>query len=215
MLGRDDSLRAPAAAAILADPTAHAPPPGACSDADVPDTSMAAAPPRATPPIVAPAAPAPRAPLTSGLVCVLLSSIAFSLMSLCVNVLAREPAPVSPLLSVIVRFFFQASLTVAAILVLRRGRLRERATWLGKSGNQWKLFLRGGWGICGVTAWFTALSWMSFSDATAITYLNIPLTALFASRILGEPFTRADMAGGALAVLGEIGRASCRERVYA
>ena len=43
--------------------------------------------------------------------------------------------------------------------------------------------------------------------------LWIPMTAFFAWRLLGETMSRSGLAGMVVAFAGEIGRASCRERV--
>jgi hypothetical protein len=98
---------------------------------------------------------------------------------------------VTPVLqAVVVRFVLQAALSAAAIAALRRGRLRAGATWLGRRENRARIFWRGAWGIGGLVGWFATLSSLSLSDATAIVYVNVPLAAIFAALLLGEPSLR-------------------------
>ena len=154
------------------------------------------------PPPPPPAAAAATTAYT-GLLLVLASSACFSLSNLAVHLLSRLPEPrIPPLQTISVRFGLQLALTLLTLCVAKRGQLRQRATWMGNPGNAWKLLLRGAWGLLGVTGWFTLLTIMSFSDATAIVFSNVCLTGLFAHALLGEPFHPID--GGA-ACLGLVG----------
>ena len=139
-----------------------------------------------------------------GLLCVLGSTLFFSGMSLGVSLLSRAPDTAPPLITVTARFVAQASLSAAAIALLRRGRLAQPATWLGSRGRRYAIVARGGWGVCGLTCWFLSLTAMPLSDATAITYLNIPLSAIFARLLLKEAYGYADAAAAALAMLGAL-----------
>ena len=140
-----------------------------------------------------------------GILLVFLSSLLFSMSNLAVHLLSRQPEPrVPPLQTISVRFLLQFLLTCASLVLLRcrSGRLWEAQTWMGRPGNWWKLLLRGGWGLVGVFGWFTLLSVMSFSDATAIIFTNVCLTGLFAHWLLGEAFTWVDASAGLLGLLG-------------
>ena len=137
-----------------------------------------------------------------GLLFMLLSSCLFCIMSLCVHLISKGDDRVSPLQTVVVRFVSQFGLSALTICWTSRGKLRERETWMGKRENFWKLIYRGGWGIGGLTCWFLTLSSLNFSDATAIVFLNVPLTAVFAHYVLKEPFTRVDLAATLCGLLG-------------
>jgi drug/metabolite transporter (DMT)-like permease len=152
-----------------------------------------------------PPSAAPAASSLAGLLLVLASSTCFSLSNLAVHLLSRLPEPrIPPLQTISVRFGFQLVLTLATLAATRRGRLAERATWMGQPGNWWKLLLRGGWGLLGVWGWFTLLTIMTFSDATAIVFTNVCLTGLFARLVLGEPFYPLDAAAAALGLVGVV-----------
>lgn len=144
----------------------------------------------------------------AGLLLVVGSSLLFSAMSLCVVLIAREPPPATPVLQVVLsRFVLQFVLTPPAIAAFAaaRGdcaRLRVASSWLGQPRNRVKLLVRGGWGIFGLSCFFLSLSSLPIADATAITFTNVPLSALFARLFLKEPYTFADAATAALAMVG-------------
>lgn len=170
----------------------------ACDAEDAPPPGLVAASP------AAPAKPAGASAYT-GLLLVLASSSCFTLSNLAVHLLSRLPEPRIPALQTIsVRFAMQLALTLLTLCVAKRGQLRARATWMGQPGNWWKLLVRGAWGMLGVTGWFTLLTIMSFSDATAIVFTNVCLTGLFAHLLLGEPFHAIDGAAAGLGLIGVV-----------
>ena len=135
----------------------------------------------------------------------LLSSLAFSLSNFFIFLLARTPPASVPSGQVTwIRFLFQAALSILSTLVFRHGRLRDRSVWLGKPGNELKLLLRGAFGVGGLGCWVWMLSNVSLSDAAGITFLNIPLTALFARIFLKEPYSPLDAATGLLGLCGVV-----------
>lgn len=149
--------------------------------------------------VAAAAAAAVAADTATGLALVLGATVVFTAMSFCVSELGSA---VPSMQSSSVRFFFQGGLTLLLIAVVRRDRLRSSVTWLGKPENRYKMFIRGSWGIGGLTSFFFSLQYLPLADATAIVYINAPLTGLFAHLLLGEPYGRADAIAGALALLG-------------
>ena len=184
----------------LSSTAATSPPAAADGPTFAPPTACAAAPAALLSP---PAPPPPAPPATRGLLLVFLSTFLFSAMNVAINAIARGPPPVTPVLqAVVVRFVLQVALSAAAIAALRRGRLRAGATWLGRRENRARIFWRGAWGIGGLVGWFATLSSLSLSDATAIVYVNVPLAAIFAALLLGEPYGAADAATAALAGAG-------------
>ena len=143
-----------------------------------------------------------------GLLLVAASSLLFSGMAFCVALIARLPPPGTPVLQIVTtRFALQFLLTPPAIAAAAfargdRARLRVATTWLGQPANRLKLITRGSWGIGGLSCYFYALSSLPIADALAITYVNVPLSGLFARALLREPYTRLDAASAALAMLG-------------
>jgi drug/metabolite transporter (DMT)-like permease len=163
---------------------------------------------RADEPATSAAAAAPAAGETArshllGLVMVALSSVAFSSSNLFINVLSASTR-ISAYQIAFVRFAFQAAFSVLATVVVHRGRLRDRRTWLGVPGNEFKLLSRGVVGTAGLVFFVMTLSRMTLSDASAITFLNIPLTAIFARLLFKEEYTFFDAATGALGVVGVV-----------
>jgi drug/metabolite transporter (DMT)-like permease len=159
-------------------------------------------------------APAPavtsRAPETPasqlcGIFMVLGSSLLFSFSNFFIFLAARVGGSAfPPAQTLCVRFFFQFALSVLATLLTRRGRLADRRVWLGLPGNEWKLVARGFFGLGGVGCLVWMLSNASLSDAMGITFLNIPLTAVFARLYLKEPYSRLDAATGLLGLAGVV-----------
>jgi drug/metabolite transporter (DMT)-like permease len=152
---------------------------------------------------------APRAPETTrsqllGILMVLASSLLFSSSNFFIFLVARVGSPIPPAQTLCVRFFFQAGLSILATLLTRRGRLRDRRVWLGLPGNEFKLIARGVFGVGGLGCWVWLLSNVSLSDAAAITFLNVPLTAVFARLYLKEPYTKLDALTGLLGLLGVV-----------
>ena len=125
-------------------------------------------------------------------------------MNISISIISRGLDPAHPLLTVVIRFSLQASLSLVAILILRRDKIHRLDTWLGRADKRLLIFWRGAWGIGGLTGWFLALSSMPIADATAIVFTNIPLAAIFAHLLLGEAYTRADALAGVLSIVGVI-----------
>ena len=135
----------------------------------------------------------------------LLASLAFSASNFLVFLISRAPpAGIPSLVITWARFLFQALFSVLATLLLRRGSLCDRRVWLGQPGNERKLLQRGIVGFGGLSCWMWMLSNTSLSDAAAITFTNIPLTALFARVLLGEPYGALDAVTGLLGLLGVV-----------
>lgn len=141
-----------------------------------------------------------------GLFMVFSSSLLFSTSNFFIFLVARVGGSFSipPAQTLCVRFFFQFALSVLATALLRRGRLRDRGVWMGKPRNAGKLLARAVFGVGGLGCWVWLLSNASLSDAAGITFLNIPLTAIFARAYLKEPYTRIDALTGALGLLGVV-----------
>jgi drug/metabolite transporter (DMT)-like permease len=195
-VSRSTSLAAPAmvvAAAAVASASAAATVPTAGA-ADVPAGSSSSASASAT------AASAQQAAV--GMALVLSSTLAFSVMSLGVNVLGGA---VPSLQTNWIRFVLQAVLTVVSIAI-RNARapaaLRAEATWLGPRAQWPRLARRGLWGIGGMGSFFYVLTSAPLADATALAFVNVPLTAIFARAVLKEPYTVWDAGAGAACMVG-------------
>lgn len=163
----------------------------------------------APPPTAAAAAPAKPVETARtqliGLLMVAASSAAFSISNLIINVLSSiPPVVITPFQVAFVRFLVQFFLSICATLLVHRDALADRRTWLGQPGNLLKLVTRGLVGTLGLVFFVLTLSQMTLSDASAITFLNIPLTAIFARLFLGEEYTLFDAATGLLGVLGVV-----------
>ena len=157
------------------------------------------------PPLAAAArAPEPTQAALWGILLVLLSSFLFSASNFFIYLVARGGSQIPPAQTLCVRFFFQFGFSVLATLLTRRGRLADRRVWLGRPGNEWKLIARGLFGMGGMGCWIWMLSNVSLSDAAGITFLNIPLTAVFARLFLGEAYTRVDALTGLLGLVGVV-----------
>jgi drug/metabolite transporter (DMT)-like permease len=147
------------------------------------------------------AASALRASSVLGMGLVLLSTVTFSAMALFQSMVGDA---VPSLVSTCVRFVLQGALTALSIAVLRRERAGEVATWLGRPERRWMLACRGLWGVGGMSAYFFSLSKIPLSEATSLAFLNVPLTAIFASVLLSEPYTALDAATAAVAFAGVV-----------
>lgn len=139
-----------------------------------------------------------------GMALVLLSTFAFSSMSLMVNILGSR---VPSLQTTALRFVLQGLFTV--MLIAGRGAwkgesgsLRIVKTWLGDRTKWWMLFRRGAWGIGGMSTYFYALSQIGLADATALVFTNVPLTAILARFILKEPYSVWDAGTGVACMVG-------------
>ena len=140
-----------------------------------------------------------------GLLMVALSSAVFSFSNLFVSILSTTaPGVISPFQIVFIRFLVQGVAGCLCILLLNRGRLCERQTWMGRPGNIPKLVLRGVSGTLSLSCFTLTISSMSLSDALSIIFLNIPLTAVFARILLGEEYTWFDAGTGLLGIFGVV-----------
>lgn len=139
-----------------------------------------------------------------GLISVAISGLLFSVMNVSISTISRGPQPTHPLVTVVVRFFMQAGLSLIVIALLRRGKLRVADTWFGRPANRFKIFLRGAWGIGGLTGTFYTLSSLPIADAMSLILFNIPLAAVLARILLGEEYTYADAFTGFLSTIGVV-----------
>ena len=147
------------------------------------------------------AATAQRASQVLGLGLMLLSCLCFSAMALFQSLVGDA---VPSLVSTCVRFGLQCTLTLLAIAALRRDRPFDAVTWLGRPEKRFMLARRGLWGVGGMSAYFYSLSQIPLSEASTLAFLNVPLTAIFAHWLLGEPYGPFDAATAAVAFAGVI-----------
>jgi drug/metabolite transporter (DMT)-like permease len=136
-----------------------------------------------------------------GMAMVLVSTFCFSSAALCVSLVGDS---VPSLVSALVRFSAQVILTIITIAVTRRGKLGDSATWLGTPSKRFMLLRRGLWGVGGLSSYFLAISMISLSDATSLTFANVPMTAVLAYFLLKEPYTIFDALTAVMAFAGVI-----------
>ena len=136
-----------------------------------------------------------------GMAMVLISTFCFSSAALCVSLVGNA---VPSLVSALVRFSAQVLLTVLTIAVTRRGKLLQSSTWLGTPSKRFMLLRRGLWGVGGLSSYFLAISMISLSDATSLTFANVPMTAVLAYFFLKEPYTIFDLLTAVMAFAGVI-----------
>lgn len=77
--------------------------------------------------------------------------------------------------------------------------------WAGEiplGHNRRLLFLRGLFGLGGVSCFFWALTALPLADATVLHYTNPVITALLAALVLGEPLGRTEIGGALLSLCG-------------
>jgi drug/metabolite transporter (DMT)-like permease len=97
-------------------------------------------------------------------------------------------ARIPPLQSAFYRYLIQCCISFLSIGVARRDKLHLISTWCGPWQHFSKLFYRSCFGVMAVASWFSALHVLPVADATAINYVNIPLTSILASYVLKEPY---------------------------
>jgi drug/metabolite transporter (DMT)-like permease len=136
-----------------------------------------------------------------GMTLVLASTLCFSVMALCVSLLHGA---IPSFQTASIRFAVQALCTVASALWVYRARLGDRRPWLGLPKNRRMLVQRALWGAGGMTSYFYALSTIRLSDASALVFSNVPLTAVLAHFILGEEYTAVDAATSVLCMGGVV-----------
>lgn len=136
-----------------------------------------------------------------GMAMVLISTFCFSSAALCVSLVGSA---VPSLVSALVRFSAQVLLTILTIAVTRRGKLLQASTWLGTPSKRFMLLRRGLWGVGGLSSYFLAISMISLSDATSLTFANVPMTAVLAYFFLKEPYTIFDLLTAVMAFAGVI-----------
>lgn len=107
----------------------------------------------------------------------LISSFAFSLMQLCVKMLADFPVTELVLFRSIISFFI-------CVVMLKRANI----PLLGN--NRKVLVLRGVFGVIALTIFFFTLQKLPIATAITIQYLSPIFTAMFAIKILNEPMVK-------------------------
>ncbi|KAK6510071.1 hypothetical protein TWF481_004784 [Arthrobotrys musiformis] len=75
---------------------------------------------------------------------------------------------------------------------------------LGPKGVRWLLVARGVGGFFGVFGLYYSLTYLDVSDATVITFLAPSVAGFACYLILKEPFTKTEMLGGLVSLLGVI-----------
>ena len=121
----------------------------------------------------------------NGMSLVFLSTLCFTTGNFMLSIMGPK---VPPLQSAFYRFSVQASISFFSIAVTNREHVYCVTTWIGLNHNFKKIILRSIFGILAVVSWFTAVQAMPLADATAINYLNIPMTSILAALILKEPY---------------------------
>lgn len=111
----------------------------------------------------------------NGLQAMLLSTVFFSAMNVCVKLLPRIPSHE-------IVFFRSLGMFLICFVLLKRQRIAIR----GASHRQ-DLFLRGAFGTCGLLAYFYTLKHMGFASAVTLQYLNPIFATVLAVFILKEP----------------------------
>ena len=133
---------------------------------------------------------------------VLSSTFAFSSMALLVSLMGHRSIP--SLQSAVARYWLSLLLSLATIAIARRGALCTASTWIGEPHHRRLLLIRGLWGAGGMSSYFWALSKLSIGDATVLMFVNVPLTALMAAVLIGEPYTLVDGITGILCMAGVV-----------
>ncbi|KAJ2157036.1 hypothetical protein GGF46_004781 [Coemansia sp. RSA 552] len=128
-----------------------------------------------------------------GYVFMALSGLGFALNSVCVKALALAGFP--SLQIVFARSVLQLLLGLLGCAVYR-------ANPLGPAGLRHWLVARGAAGAFGNACFFYAVSQMALADATVVFFTGPVFSALFASWLLGEPYTRVDRAASVVCLAG-------------
>ena len=179
-----------------------APAPEGSKSAPTPATTTAAARTKNTLQLLLlPRISAPAVSETLGLFYVLLSTLCFSVLALCVHFLS-ERYPSMQIATA--RYWFSTAFSVLTLLLRRRGRLCQANTWLGEPAHRRLLITRGIWGAGGMSSYFYALSHLQLSDATVLAFLNVPLTGVLGALLLGEAYTYLDGITSVLAMAGVV-----------
>lgn len=110
----------------------------------------------------------------NGLQAMLLSTLFFAGMNVCVKLLPRIPA------HEIVFFRSLGMFLICFTLLKRQGIPMVRVS------HRWDLFLRGAFGTCGLLAYFYTLKHMGFAPAVTLQYLNPIFATVLAVFILNE-----------------------------
>lgn len=130
--------------------------------------------------------------MSSGVAAILVSSLAFSVMTLFVK-LAGERIPSQEI--VLARSLVSA---VVSYALLRRAGV---APW---GHDRRGLWLRGLTGYAALSCVYAAVTHLPLADATVIHYLNPAFTALLAGLFLGEPIARATIVATVLCLAGVV-----------
>lgn len=75
---------------------------------------------------------------------------------------------------------------------------------IGPKGYRLWLLSRGVMGFCGVFGLYYALMYLTLSDSTVISFLNPTIVGFMAWIILGEVFTKLEMYGGLISLVGVV-----------
>ncbi|KAJ1729653.1 hypothetical protein LPJ61_003416 [Coemansia biformis] len=129
----------------------------------------------------------------TGYVMMAVSATAFVTVSVCTKALAQVGMPTMEI--VFARSVVQLGLGLLGCVWFQQSPL-------GPSGVRQWLVVRGGCGAAGNALFFFALSVMPLADATVVFFTGPVFSALFASWMLGEPYTALDRAASALCLLG-------------
>lgn len=131
-------------------------------------------------------------PLSRGLAFMIGAAFFFSLMSAFVKSLG-EALP------------SQEIVLVRSIVTL--GYSYALVRWAGKAlwgSNRTLLFLRGLFGLGGMSCFFWALTALPLADATVLHYTNPVMTALLAALVLGESLGRLEIGGALVSLAGVV-----------
>lgn len=119
-------------------------------------------------------------PYGLGIVLVLGSAAAFSVMSLLVHMLSNSFGTFTIAAT---RFIIQSLFACAWMQYTG-----PKNGWFGHPDNRWPLVSRGVFGFLGMTAYYFSLGHLPLGEATAIMFTNPVLTAGLAWLLLGESF---------------------------
>ncbi len=137
-------------------------------------------------------APARREPMQRGALLMMLSALAFSVMTVLVKLVGeRIPSQEIVVARAIVSLVLSWSL-------LRRAGLSpwgEDRLWL---------WIRGGLGFAGLSCVYGAVTHLPLAEATVLQYLHPPLTAIFAGLFLREAITRRVLVATSISMIGVV-----------
>ncbi|KAJ4410249.1 hypothetical protein N0V82_009301 [Gnomoniopsis sp. IMI 355080] len=130
---------------------------------------------------------------------VIISTFFGSLMSLFTKLLERDGHGMHALQILVLRMTFSWFVCIGCLYYTKRSEFP-----LGPKNVRWLLLARGAFGFCGIGAFWTALSYLSISDATVITFLTPSMIAGYSAIFLGQPFPKKEMAASFVAMVGVV-----------